>query len=119
MESNLDIGANGEKIAKEYLINLGYEFQLANYRFQHLEIDLIFIHENQLIIVEVKSRNSTSFGEPYEAVTRQKQSQIIRATNQYIQEENLDLEVRFDVVSIIFKDSTSYELEHIIDAFVP
>lgn len=119
MESNVEIGRAGEKIAKEYLINLGYDFQEENYRFQHLEIDLIFIHENQLIVVEVKARNTTAFGEPYEAVTRKKQQQIIKATNYYILENKTDLDVRFDIVSILFKDESNYELEHIIDAFVP
>lgn len=119
MESNVEIGAAGERIAKDYLIQLGYDFQTANYRFQHLEIDLIFIHENQLVVVEVKSRNTTIYGEPYEAVTRTKQNQIIRATNQYILENGLDLDVRFDVISIVFKENYEYELAHIIDAFVP
>lgn len=119
MENNAAIGRLGEDIAKQFLSGLEYEFQEANYRFGHLEIDLIFTFDNQLIIVEVKTRNTTSFGEPFEAVTRQKQKQIIRATNQYIQENELDLEVRFDVVSIFLKADGNHELEHIQDAFVP
>lgn len=119
MSENIDIGRKGEKIAKEYLIHLGYEFKSANYRFQHLEIDLIFFDKDTLVFVEVKTRNTTIYGEPYEAVTLTKQKQIIRAANQYILQENLDMEVRFDIVSIILLENNKYSLKHMIDSFTP
>lgn len=117
MENHIDLGKKGEIIAQNYLLEKGLELRAANYRFQHLEIDLIFEQDQTLIVVEVKSRNTTEHGQPYEAVTRQKQKQLIKATNQYILQENLDLEVRFDIVSIVFNSDNTYQLEHIEDAF--
>jgi len=119
MSGNIDTGKKGEAIAREYLTGLGYEFLANGYRFQHLEIDLIFEHENMLIVVEVKTRNTITFGAPYEAVTHQKQKQLIKAANQYILQRDIDKEVRFDIISIVLKNEGSYELEHITDAFVP
>lgn len=119
MATNVEIGQKGEEIAKKYLLHLGYEFLIANYRFQHLEIDLIFMENDTLVVVEVKTRNTTALGEPYEAVTFRKQQQIIRAANQYILQENIDREVRFDVVSIVLYSNGTHHLEHIIDAFTP
>ena len=119
MSGNIDTGKKGEAIAREYLTGIGYEFLADGYRFQHLEIDLIFEYENTLVIVEVKTRNTTVFGAPYEAVTRQKQKQLIRAANQYILQHDLDKKVRFDIISIVLKNEGSHELEHITDAFVP
>jgi len=117
--SNIDIGKKGEQLAKEFLLQKGYEFLEANYRFSHLEIDLIFKDKNQLVIVEVKTRNTTQLGEPYEAVTKAKQSQLIRAANFYIEQNEIDLDCRFDVVSIVLFSDGNYRLQHIIDAFVP
>lgn len=117
MSNHIQVGKKGEELAKEYLLEKGYELLTTNYRFQHLEIDLLFLFENTLIVVEVKSRQTAELGEPYEAVTRQKQRQIIKATNHYIIEENMDKEVRFDIVSIHFYPDNSFRLEHIEDAF--
>jgi putative endonuclease len=117
--NHIDLGKKGEAVAQAYLSEKGYELRVANYRFQHLEIDLIFEYAQSLIIVEVKARNTTEYGEPYEAVTRQKQKQLIKAANQYIEEEDLYLEVRFDIVSILFQPDGSHQLTHIEDAFTP
>ncbi len=119
MFNHIELGKKGEAIAREFLEKKAYKFLAANYRFQHLEIDLIFETIDTLIFVEVKTRNTTEYGEPYEAVTRRKQLQLIKAANQYIVQEDNDKDVRFDIVSIIFNPDGTYELEHIIDAFTP
>lgn len=119
MSTNVEIGKLGEQLAKDYLIAKGLVFKQANYRFQHLEIDLILESDRYLVIVEVKARYSTEFGQPFEAITRRKQSQVIKAANQYIQQVDSHKEVRFDVISIVLKNPNDFELEHIEDAFTP
>jgi putative endonuclease len=71
-----------------------------------------------LVIVEVKTRSTDSFGYPEEAVNRRKQRFLIEAANEYILEHDLMNEVRYDVVAIIYENSKR-RLLHIKDAFIP
>ncbi|MCX6297043.1 MAG: YraN family protein [Bacteroidetes bacterium] len=70
-----------------------------------------------LVIAEVKTRKSNYFGEPESFVTKQKQKNLIKAANEYILRNNLDLEVRFDIVSVVLNDISA--VKHIEDAFYP
>lgn len=118
MAAHNDFGKQSEEEAVQYLVNLGYIILERNYYWQSAEIDIIAQHENMLIIVEVKSRKSTYYGEPHSFVDPHKIRLLAKATNHYIKVHNLDLEVRFDIISIV-KNNTEYHLEHIEDAFFP
>ena len=113
-----ELGTIGEKMAQDYLINKQYTILHRNYRHKHLELDLICEKENKLIVVEVKTRQTAEIGEPWRAVTRTKQKLIIRASNFYIQEFDVQLETQFDVISIVH-NSYRTEIEHLEDAFTP
>ena len=113
-----DLGKQGEEEALSYLRKKGYKFICSNYRFKHLEIDLIMRKADQLIVVEVKTRSSNGVSNPETAVNRKKQKQLIRATNQYIQEKNIDLDVRFDIISLV-GSSGKWKINHMEDAFYP
>lgn len=112
------LGQEGEKIAAQYLKSKGYIIHHTNWRMSHLEIDIIAEHNNELIFVEVKTRSSDEFGEPEKAVDYQKEKDLIRLANTYL--ENLHLEVlsRFDIIAIILNDSET-NLTHFEDAFSP
>mgnify|MGYP001201706302 CR=1 FL=1 len=112
------LGQEGEKIAAQYLKSKGYIIHHTNWRMSHLEIDIIAEHNDELIFVEVKTRSSDEFGEPEEAVDYQKEKDLIRLANTYL--ENLHLEVlsRFDIIAIILNDSET-NLTHFEDAFSP
>jgi len=58
-----------------------------------------------LITVEVKTRTSEEFESPKEAATIPKQKRIVKAADAYIQEKNIDLECRFDIVSVLIHGS--------------
>ena len=116
--NHIELGREGERIAANQLITKGYTIISRNYRLKNAEIDIVCTKDDKLIIVEVKTRNSTIFGEPYLSVTRSKQRQIIRVANNFIEEKDIDMEVRFDVISIILNNNTM-RLEHIEDAFYP
>lgn len=116
--TNQELGIFGERYAQNYLKSKGYEILTCNFRFGKLEVDIICLHENKLKIVEVKTRQTAEIGEPWRAVTRAKQKQIIKVSNQYISKENIDLETQFDVISIVH-NSYRTDLEHIEDAFYP
>lgn len=115
---HIELGKTGENLAANHLVKQQFNILCRNYRWKKAEIDIICEKEGLLIIVEVKTRATAIFGEPYQAVTRSKQRQLIKATNQYIQENDSELEVRFDVVSIIHNQYRT-ELEHIEGAFYP
>ncbi len=112
------IGDKGEEIAQIYLLKKGYKIVATNWHFGHNELDIIANDGEQLVIVEVKSRTGHSYEHPSEAVSNQKIKRIVDAAEGYILKHNLNVETRFDVITVIFTADT-YELEHFEDAFYP
>ena len=111
-----ELGILGERMAQRYLLQQGYRIHVTNYRYIKFEVDIIAEHNDKLIVVEVKTRETAEIGEPWQAVTRKKQRQIIATANHYVQARNLDKEVQFDIISIVHNRFRS-DLEHIPDAF--
>jgi len=112
------LGDKGEEVAKCYLEGLGYKILDTNWRQQKFEIDIIAIEEKEIVFVEVKTRSTTYFGPPEEAVTSKKQQHLINGADFYIQENEIDLECRFDVVSVILNEGNE-NVEHFENAFSP
>lgn len=118
MAEHNDLGKAGEAFALTALLKKGYSLKEKNYRFSKAEIDLIMNDGADLVFVEVKTRQTAQIGEPYLAVTRNKQRQLIKAAHHYIVSRDLDVNARFDVVSIVH-NSYRTVIEHIEDAFTP
>ena len=118
MAEHNDFGKLGEELAVNYLIEKGYDILERNWRNIHKEIDIIARDGKDLVIVEVKTRQSDENGEPDMAVTRQKQTRLISAANAYLFQNKLDINTRFDIISIIMKDNSPV-INHIEDAFMP
>ena len=117
MTNPKDIGNAGEQLAKDYLIKNQYKILEENWRYKHKEIDLIACKNRYVCIVEVKTRSS-DYIPPREAVNKKKQQNLIAAANEYVSENELDYDVRFDIIEVIMKKDT-VEINHIIDAFTP
>jgi len=113
-----ELGNKGEQIAVNYLEKKGYRILETNWYYNHKEIDIIAKFGEELIIVEVKTRTTNYFGEPYEFVDEKKQKFLIEAANGYLNEKNLDLPVRFDIISVLIKKYKT-EIFHIENAFSP
>ncbi len=113
-----ELGEEGENLAKTYLEKKGFVMLEEKWSFGKNEIDLIARHNNKLIIIEVKTRSSSRYGQPYIAVNKAKQKILIKGANRYIEMHNIDKETRFDVVSIVLTPQNAI-LEHIEDAFYP
>ncbi|WP_070138066.1 YraN family protein [Crocinitomix algicola] len=118
MAEHNKLGQKGEAIALDYLVNKGYQIKERNFRFKHQEVDIICEHENMLVVVEVKTRANRFMAGPEETVTKKKQRAIIKVTNHYVIEHEVDKEVRFDIVSILLTDELC-EIDHMEDAFYP
>lgn len=116
MAEHNETGEKGEDLASRYLQNKGYTVIATNWNFGKTEIDILARRENILIVAEVKTRKNNYFGEPEESVTRQKQKNLIRAANAYVRKNGLDVEVRFDIVSVILNRG-QHTINHIEDAF--
>ena len=95
------LGQEGEDIAVKHLIYKGYVIIKRNYRNGHAEIDIIAQIEKQLVIVEVKTRNTSKYGDPEQSVSSKKQQLLAQATEAYLLNHDLDLMVRYDIISII------------------
>ena len=117
MASHNDLGKKGEALAEEYLSRNGYQILAKNWRYLKAEIDLIAQKEDTLAIVEVKTRSSVDIVSPEAAVNKKKIKLLVAAANEYVIQQNLDVEVRFDIISI-HKKGEKYNLNHIKDAFL-
>jgi len=116
--THIDLGAEGEKLAVEYLAQNGYKIIKRNYRCKMGEIDIVALDKDILCFVEVKTRASEEQGHPLESITPAKQRKLSLVALNYLQEhEMLHLqEARFDVVSIL-EDFGELKIDIIQNAF--
>ena len=114
-------GIIGEEQALGFLRAKGYEILEVNWRFLHLETDIIAMDKvaGKLVFIEVKTRSDTQYGAPELAVTLKKQKNLIRAANFYIDQINYNGESRFDIITVLDQPDGSFEINHIDDAFYP
>lgn len=116
MAAHNELGKKGEQIAVDFLVEKGYKILATNFVFNKAEIDIIAQNKEILVAAEVKTRSSLAFGLPQEAVKPKKIQLLVKAMNEYVIQQDIDAEIRFDIISI-FKNNTTFEVEHIEDAF--
>ena len=116
MVNNIDKGKTGEKIAKNYLINKGYTIIEINYKNKIGEIDIIAMHNDILVFIEVKTRTSYKYGYAFEAVDIRKQRKIINTSLAYIKYKNHhNIQFRYDIMEIYL--TNNLKINHIENAF--
>ncbi len=118
MAKHIEIGKQGEELARIYLQKKGFKILHTNWRFGKDEIDIIAKDGDYLVIVEVKTLSSNYFTEPEFAVNKRKQGFLIRAANSYIFKYDYHGETRFDIVSVTLTPKGEH-IYHIEDAFYP
>lgn len=111
-----EFGKKGEQLAVDFLIKNGYVIKYRNYRYLKAEIDIIAQKDNFLVIVEVKSRSTEFLNHIAETVTPKKIKLLVMAADHYVIDNDLDIEIRFDIITILMKNAVPY-LEHIKSAF--
>ncbi|MFD0862857.1 YraN family protein [Sungkyunkwania multivorans] len=112
-----EIGKIGEKMAAEHLQKQGYQILERNYIFDKAEVDIIAQKHDILVAVEVKLRSTTDFGNPQDFVSKKKIKLMVKATDHYVVENDLDVEVRFDIIAISVQGK-KFSLQHLEDAFL-
>ena len=120
MAEHNDLGRWGEERAAEYMESKGWYIRERDWRCGSTDIDLICIDEDDttLVFVEVKTRSTDEYGEPYEAVDAEKRRNVIHAAAQYksaFRKENRRM--RYDIISIVGTPAGEMKIEHIEDAF--
>ena len=118
MAKHNELGKAGEDAAVAYLENTGYVIRDRNWRKGHFELDIVAAKDNELVVVEVKTRRNTEYAEPEDAVDMPKIRRTVRAADTYIKLFQVDAPVRFDIITAV-GDNGRFEIEHIKEAFFP
>ncbi|HYZ93644.1 MAG TPA: YraN family protein [Actinomycetota bacterium] len=112
------VGSLGEQAASVSLTDQGYRILHRNYRCRGGELDIVCERNGTLVFCEVKTRTSSQFGLPEEAVTIPKRRRLRRLALEYLQREGRRARtLRFDVISVFMTDGRVGELRHIVNAF--
>ena len=116
------VGNIGEEIACQMMRKKGFRIAETNWRFGHLEMDIIAINRRKIVFVEVKTRTST-FGNKRaeEYVDELKKRRMVAAANAYIKMNQIEQVPRFDIIGLIMNPLTHEIIEstHLEDAFLP
>lgn len=116
MARHNDLGKKGEQIAIDFLIKNGVTILQRNWRFLKAEIDIIFLDRNTLVLAEVKTRSSATHGKPEEFISNKKISLYLDAAEEYLNQNEMDNEIRFDIVSVLCYSEKPI-INYIKDAF--
>ena len=116
MAKHNELGKKGEQLAVDYLLKNNYDIVERNYRFDKAEVDIIAKQKDILVIIEVKTRSTTDFGNPQDFVKPKQIQRLVKAVDEYVIINDLDVEIRFDIIAIV-KQGKSYHIEHLENAF--
>jgi putative endonuclease len=121
-KSQTSLAVRGESLATEYLLSKEFRILHRNYHSPYGEIDIIAMSQGELVICEVKTRNSHSIKSIENSITISKQKKITRTALHFLSKNPYlsNISCRFDVILIIhhLKDDT-YQVLHYPDAFKP
>jgi len=118
MAAKDDLGRRGEDLAAQYLADAGYTVIDRNWRCSRGEIDLVARDGNDTVFVEVKTRSSTAFGHPFEAITAQKLARMRRLAKAWCDAHPYRRGViRLDAVSVIAGNGLEPVIEHLRRVF--
>jgi len=126
MAEHNELGKLGEELAVDFLRKNGYDIVETNFVFQKAEIDIIAQKDNILAVVEVKTRSTVDFGSPQDFVKPSKIKLLVKAMDEYVNVNDLDFDVRFDIIAITasvrpsvssHKEGNNFNIEHLEDAF--
>lgn len=116
MAQHNELGKKGEDLAVDFLLKNGYQILQRNYIFQKAEVDIIAQKKDILAVVEVKTRSTVNFGNPQDFVKPKQIKNLVKAIDEYVVVNDLDLEVRFDIVAVV-KEVGGFKIEHLENAF--
>ena len=108
------LGKRGELLTIKYLKKLKFTILETNYVTPFGEADVIAKKGDNVVFVEVKTRTSTKFGTPGQAVDYKKQERYRQIALYYIKEKDLDDNI---VVSFSVSEVLNGKINYIEEAF--
>jgi len=114
MAKHNDLGTKGEEKAVFFLQNKGFVILETNWRYKKNEIDIIAQKDEFIVVVEVKTRSTDYFDDIINIVSNKQKRFLIESINYYVEEKNINKEVRFDIIFIV-----GDKIEYIENAFNP
>ncbi|MFC4945387.1 YraN family protein [Pseudonocardia sp. GCM10023141] len=118
MAAKDELGRQGEELAVRYLEQRGLVILSRNWRCREGELDVVATDAHRLVVCEVKTRSSTRYGVPAEAVDGRKAARIRRITQVWLATYRVRwCEVRFDVLAVVVQPDRSVAVRHYEAAF--
>jgi putative endonuclease len=115
---HLSLGRKGENLAARYLESRGLVVLSRNWRCRDGELDLVLTDGRTLIVCEVKTRTSTVFGTPAEAVSQEKAQRVRRLARRWLSTYRVGwCELRFDIVSVLWPPGQTPRIDHLVGVF--
>lgn len=114
------LGAWGEQLAAEHYVQRGARILARNWRCREGELDLVVLEpDGTVVFCEVKTRSSTAFGEPAEAVGPTKARRLRVLACRWLAQHRPagSAQLRFDVVAVLRRPGAATELTHLQAAF--
>lgn len=112
------LGRRGEELAAAFLVDAGYTILDRNWRCNQGEIDVVAFDGVETAFVEVKTRTSTAFGHPLEAITTLKLSRLRRLAAAWCAAHPGDHDrIRIDAIAVIAPRFGDPQIEHLKRVF--
>ncbi len=112
--SNIELGKIGEDLASVYLSDVGFEILDRNWRSSRVELDIVAKDDDTLVFCEVKTRRSSRYGLPSEAITAVKLAHLRTAALHWLGSHRTGFSgIRFDVISILYSDENTSQISHL------
>lgn len=117
MLNNKDTGFFGENEAAQFLVKNGFDIVCRNWRYKHLEIDIVASKQQILHIIEVKTRSKTNFGLPESFVDKNKMQFMKNAAAHFQYQYPNWKYIQFDIVAIHLNPEKKWEIFFIEDVY--
>ena len=117
MAEHNEFGKLAEDLAADFLAKKGYKILVRNFRFQHHEIDIVSEFKDLIVVTEVKARSYDTLIEPQEAVNKKKIKSIVQTADFFMTDNQINKEVRFDIITVLPDKTGALQITHIEDAF--
>lgn len=119
MAEHNDRGKWGEQKAAEFLEHKGFRIMWRNWRDGHRDLDIVAIDADNLVIVEVKTRRNNDYIEPEQAVDAKKIRSLSIAAAKFLRSTDIEMPLRFDIVTVTGNGDDDCRINHIENAFLP
>ena len=114
----VNLGQAGETVADKFLTAQGFTVKERNYHCPLGEVDMVALKKDVLYFMEVKTRASTNYGWPAEAVTKTKQEKLRKLAQYYLLAHPHSGPITFGVIEVLYdRWQHRYQVNFIADAF--